>query len=314
MSGDESSPVRLRAHDPEPQSFWLDGSPRISGPPSRVWLDLRSGDLGGDVAVAGKLPREEPRTLYLPPLEPDAEEAVDALARWAEENEILLLEQVIAGGAPRLESGAGVERIYDLSEALLLDVALIDTLPPSSAAVWPLIGGLTDGQELLEQGVERLAGAGVHTVVPRPVELSPASRRRLTEMVGEASFGKLFHGAPPDERLLSRSLFRAGMEFLPKRLLPAHADPFPLNLAAELSLVAEVLPRVGESPARAQEFYVAARWVERTHHDLEAMVRDGNIGIVPVLDDEMQEVATELLHGAERSTLLGRLVARYADG
>jgi hypothetical protein len=91
-----------------------------------------------------------------------------------------VLVQLFPGESP--PGAQGVVALYDLLEPLLAgDVAALSELPAGAAALWPLVAGLTDSVELREEGVPRLAAAGVTVLQAVAPDLPAADRRRLFE-------------------------------------------------------------------------------------------------------------------------------------
>jgi hypothetical protein len=182
-------------------------------------------------------------------------------------------------------------------------------------AVWPLIAGVTDDPEDWRLGVDRLVAAGVTALVPFALDLAPSERRRLAEWTDEDGYQALFHGSRPDERELARMASRAGLEVLARRpLIPGSARrAFCRRVATELAQAAELWSRLGRAEASGQDLLRAARWVERSPRDLRALVREGNLGVLPWLDSRSRAVVEDL--AAERAPRLRvELEAEYLGG
>ena len=81
-------------------------------------------------------------------------------------------------------------------------------------------------------------------------------------------------------------------------------------LAEELALIGELWFRLGRSESRGQGFYRAARWVDREAHDLTALAREGNLGVVSWLDIESRDLIQEIVANGSAS-LLAELREEY---
>jgi hypothetical protein len=182
----------------------------------------------------------------------------------------------------------------------------------SSIALWPILPGLTDGPDLISDGLDRLAAAGLSVVLPIAPRIAPASARRLTDRYGEELFAKLFHSGPIDLRPALQAVVLRGLSFIPLRS-DSGALGFERQAAAEFATIAELMLIHEESPALAQEYFRVAAWLEDTQHDVRAMAREGNLALVPPLAPALRPVVEELAEGAARSGVLEKLIARFAD-
>jgi hypothetical protein len=184
---------------------------------------------------------------------------------------------------------------------------------PGGLALWPLIPGVSDDPAAIAEGLDRLALLGWQAVTPLVPSLSPRARRRLGDRLEPAAFNRLFRSDSPDPRAFASACVARGLDPFARRTL-AVGGPRRLErrVAAELALIAELLPSVGGSEPVAQLFYRAARWFETTERDVPALWRDGNLAVVPWIDPEIEAVVGELAAGAERSTLLARLGREWA--
>jgi hypothetical protein len=177
------------------------------------------------------------------------------------------------------------------------------------------VPGLTDDPALWEEGCRRLAAAGARTAQALALALSPADRRRLAEGWGagrEDLFEALFHREPPPERAFARLAHRHG-------LAPFLARPLPRppllgagnrRIGGALALAAELWSRLGRPVEPAQALYRAARWVDRTGYDLEALAREGNLAVLAPLDALAKSVVAGCVEGGE-PPLVAELLAEY---
>jgi hypothetical protein len=60
-----------------------------------------------------------------------------------------------------------------------------------------------------------------------------------------------------------------------------------------------------------QSFYRAARWVDKTHYDVEALAREGNLAVLP-FDSLSREIVARLVED-DASDLLDGLLAEYVS-
>jgi hypothetical protein len=209
----------------------------------------------------------------------------------------------------------GATGVFDLLGTLLSwNLSALDSLPEGSAAVWPLVAGLTDDEGLREEGLERLAGAGVRVVQPVVPELSPEDRRALAEGRDEEVFDALFHGRSPDARVLARSAAARGLEVFLPRPLPR----VPLGGARQrelgglLLLAGDLCQRLGRV-GRGQAHFRAARWVDRTRYDLRVLAREGNLSVIHWLDEGSREIVEEWAETG-RSAIVEGLVGEWVGG
>ncbi len=316
----EAPPLPLTRLTPEPSNFWVDAAARMRGDDELPWTDLRNGTVGGAAdtvrSSAGnavsRAGRRLPSSVYLPPPRATDRASAEALIEWST--------RIGAGVVAQVLPGSGVSPsircwpVWDLL-AVVLEGAWerLDTVPTGATVLWPLVTGLTDTPERIDEGLavlERRQPQAVAVTVPR---LSPKSRRRLIERAGESSFEAAFHGGGPDARPFAAACLRRGLEVSPARPHWPHqrSDRLAGDIAAELGLIAERLADRRDSEPRAQAFYRAARWFEATEHDVRGLWRDGNLGIVPWVDAEIERVVDELARGASRSSRLDEATAAW---
>jgi hypothetical protein len=266
--------------------------------------------------------------LYLPPVAGPLRVERDRAAAEVAARGTPVLAQLLPGEPP--PASEGVVAVYDLLEPLLSgDLDALAALPPGAAALWPLVAGLTDSEELRDEGVRRLARAGVAVLQAVSPELPPEDRRRLFEgraeggspgaapadEEGEAEddelFAGIFHAPLPDPRPLARAAHAAGMA--PFLLRPPPRPP--LQGAAEreaaglLALAGELHLRLG-CVAPSQALYRAARFLDRTPYDLRALAREGNLPVLPWLEGEAQTIVQEWASTGRSATVEG-LHAEY---
>lgn len=314
--GRAAAPVRPRPRLqlPEPGRFWIRASPRAWPAAAGAWTDLATGGLGAasrqpiDLAAWAALRSDD--VWYLPPIEP---------ARSAERR--ALAERLLAGGTPIVWQAlpgdppppAGAVAVYDLLPALLAgELERLSGVAAGATAVWPLIAGVTDDPGLWRPACERLAAAGATCVQALALELSPSDRRLLASHLDERAFARLFHAPPPPERDFAAVAHGFGLKpFVPRPLpRPPLAGAANRWLAAALGLVADLWLRLGRPVGRGQAYYRAMRWLDRSPRDVEALRREGNLGVLPWLDPESRRVVEDMLeHG--RSHLLEELLAEY---
>ena len=304
---------------PEPGRFWIRYVPRSWEPPERPWLNLAAGRLGEwtnrSRAAGIPNPSETPLddVLYLPPVSPGRAAARDELARVLLVAGTPVLIQLLPGDETTLAPGGGTAFVYDLLYVLLEnDLTSLRRLPSGAAAVWPLLPGLTDEPELWEMGCRELAAAGVRCVQALAPALEPADRRRLAEQWGgEGTFDALFHRQPPAERDFARAAHRHGLEpFLARPLAPQPGQSAANRwIGGVVALTAELWLRLGRPVEQGQAFYRAARWIDRSPYDLQALAREQNLAVLP-LDPASREIVAQCAARGE-SELLAALLAEY---
>jgi hypothetical protein len=314
------------AQTPEPGRFWIRYVPKGWEAPDRPWVHLGAGTLGewgragkgkaADFAALAGIPLDD--VLYLPPVPARRAAARDELARARLVGGTPVLLQLLPGEETTVPAVSGAAFVFDLLAALLdRDLGALRRLPAGPAAVWPLLPGLTDDPALWELGCRDLAAAGVRVVQALSPTLSPADRRRLAERWGgdreEETFEALFHREPPSERAFARVAHRHGLApFLPRPLPrpPVHRAGN-RRLGGALALAGELWLRLGKPVEPGQSLFRAARWVDDTHYDVEALAREGNLGILP-LDPLSREIVKAIVEEGE-SERLERLIEDYVN-
>jgi hypothetical protein len=321
------SPVRplLRELTPEPARFWVRYTPRRWPGPPGPWLDLAGATFGeaGDAGDPTVLERLEERPLdgllYLPPVPASLAAARDRLAARQASRGTPVLVQLLPGD--RLPAASEpLTIVWDLTPVALAAAAARPWegggVGPGAAAAWPLLPGAAfpDGEGLLGH----LAAAGVQALQGVALDLAPRRLRELGEGLPEARYLALFHGAPPDLGELARAAAAAGLAPLLQRPLPRPPlrGAGNLRLAAALAGAGELCLRLGATEPRAQALLRAARFAERSPHDLEALAREGNLGVLPWLDGEARRLVEVVTAdpAAERRLLLARATAPAGGG
>jgi hypothetical protein len=311
--------LRLAARLPEPGHFWIRYAPRSWEGPRRPWLDLAAGRIGrsGRQALTAPGPSGQPPLddlLYLPPVPERLAGPRDALARQALAGGAPVLVQLLPGDDTSLAPGEGAVLVIDLLAALL--AGELDCLPPppagAAAAVWPLLPGLAGDPDLWESGCQRLAAAGLGQLQALVPALGAGDRRRLAATLGEGSFDALFHRQPPAERDLARVAHRHGLApFLPRPLpRPPLLRAGNRRIAGLLALAAELWLRVGRPVGQAHSLFRAARWLDSTAYDVDALSREGNLAAVTALDPLARRAVIEATGGGEPA-LVAELLAEY---
>jgi hypothetical protein len=331
--------LRFAARLPEPAHFWIRSAPRAWEGPALPWLDLATGRLGRSgrrsadraagfaEAMAATLTAPESEAerppppppllddlLYLPPVAAPLAAARDALAERALAGGTPVLVQLLPGDRAEGAAAAGAVLVVDLLAALLSgDLGGLQAIPErAAAAVWPLLPGIADDPALWERGCELLAAAGLPRVQALAPALGPGDRRRLAEASGGVAFEALFHRQPPAERDFARVAHRHGLApFLPRPLpRPPQRRAGNRRVAGALALAAELWLRVGRPVEQAQSLFRAARWLDATAYELEALAREGNLAVVTALDPLARRAAAEALAEGEPA-LLAELMAEY---
>jgi hypothetical protein len=310
---------------PEPGRFWIRYSPKSWEPPERPWVNLAAGTLGewgrhpkaryADTGALADTPLDD--VLYLPPVPPRRAAARDELARARLVGGTPVLVQLLPGEETTVPAVTGAAFVIDLLHVLLeRDLGTLRQLPAGATVVWPLIPGLTDDPALWELGCRDLAAAGVRCVQALAPALGAADRRKLAERWGgregeDSAFDALFHREPRSERELARAAHRHGLApFLPRPLpRPPVLGAGNRRIGGALALAAEIWLRLGRPVETGQALYRDARWADRTPYDLEALVREGNLGVLP-LDPASREIVAECAETGE-SERLSRLLAEY---
>jgi hypothetical protein len=317
----DSGEAKPAAQLPEPGRFWVRYVPRSWETPERPWVNLAAGTLGdwgkgaksrtADIAGLADVALDD--VLYLPPVPSRRSAARDELGRARLVGGTPVLIQLFPSEETTVPPVSGAAFVFDLLETLLeRDLGALRRLPSGAIAVWPLLPGLTDDPALWELGCRDLAAAGARCVQALTPVLEPADRRKLAERWGEEeTFDALFHHQPPSERDFARMAHRHGLEPFLSRPLPRPPVLGAGNrwIGGVLALAGELWLRLGRPVEQGQAFYRAARWVDRSSYDLEALAREGNLGVLP-LDAASREIVAECAETGE-SDGLSRLLEEY---
>lgn len=312
-------PPRLQETLPDPARLWIRWAPRDWPAPAQPWIDparnllVDAAPPGPPAAPASRslAPRAYDDVIGLPPV-PAAE------GSWRDAQVEALAEAgapVVALRLPGEKRGVEALSVYDLTDSLLRgDPDAACEVPARAWALWPLIPGRTDGEDVVEAGLARLAEAGAAGVQGTVPELTPHQRRTLTEEAGEEAFTALFHGRTADERRFHRRVVEHGLAVFPPRPLPdAPAAAGNRQLAALLFRLGDLERRLGRSVARGEALWAAARYVDRAEHDLARLAREGNLDIVTWLDADVRELLEVFLRQG-RSPRLEELEREYLGG
>ena len=318
------TPLTLREHVAEPATLWIRHS-FSRWPVSNsddLWCDLAAGGLPQSTseplptasdAAEGVLSVTD--VVYVPPLPEDSAHLrlriVEAAAAAGGPLLIPVIGRIAVGGSSLRELAA--PGLADLPANIVIAVDLLDALVRHAAAlreelrerrqpslpfepgplagatlVWPLVADWTDQPGLLEPAMARLAAAGARRVVPRAMQLDARERRLLSERLQSSwpeAFDALFHGddSRPDHSAFRRAAEAAGLEHRLPRPLPALPPPPRLRRSREL---AGHLIELGDAAAtHGDAYYRAARFLDRNEVDIDAAAREGNLGVLPWLED-----------------------------
>ncbi|MCB1054728.1 MAG: hypothetical protein KDD11_04360 [Acidobacteria bacterium] len=304
---------------PEPGRFWIRYSPRAWPGPEGLWTHLGRGGLGVSRG-GGPLPAasedDAPAlddVLYLPPAGRLARGGRDALiARHAARGTPVLVQILVPEPAPAVRKA-----VFDPLPVLLDgDLEALSKVPAGAVVVWPLIAGLTDGDEVVDEGLSRLAEAGVSVLQALTLQLSPGERRRLAEGAEDEAFHALFHRPPPSERAFARRAYQ-GHGFAPFVSRPLPTEPLRgasnREVAGLLARAGDLCLRLAQPQGRSQGYFRAARWIDATEYDVAALAREGNLGVVGHVDDASRELVEEWLETGA-SSLVDELTTEYLTG
>ena len=311
-----SAGLSFRQQRCEPAGFWIRHRPARWPGPETPWLDLARARLGVSRPGASlEIPAARLDAIddlvHLPPVAPERRAERDELADALRRRRLPVLAQIRPGEDPL----PGAVNLFDPLPALLAgDLEPLAGLPAGATVVWGLVAGITDGERLCRRGLERLAGAGVTRVVGLAPELDPREKRRLAGS-DEAAFVRLFHGAAASERAFARHAAAAGLATRFDRPTPAAGTPRPGNrlVAARLAQIADLWLKLERPEADAQELFRAARWIEAADHDLAALEREGNLGVLGWLSAKARRQVEEALTSGT-PPLLVELEAEYLAG
>ena len=306
--GVDSSSRAWVAQRPEPGRFWVTHRPRSWASSDSWWTNVAEG-----ILVPPGPPRLQPSPpwcgersalVYLPPSSRPAE--LGAIVEDLRKQDVEVLVQLYAGEQAPAKVGSC---LFDLLPILLQgEIDLFLEIPPRTAAVWPLIAGVTDDPGLWQRGCETLAEAGVACVQGMVPTLSALDRRRLAEQLtqaGDQAFGGLFHGEPPRERDFARVVHGLGLETAFRRPGTGNDSRSARNrrVAELLSLAAETWSSVGRSEVQGQALFQAARWAEDTSVDVQALAIENNLAILEWLRPPAVGIVEEWARSGDSATL-----------
>lgn len=324
-AGKSSRPME---QPPEPGRCWVRYTPRPWPGPDHPWVHLGRAGLGPSPGKRQRpqssafpsIPEALDDVLYLPPVSPLGRVHRDELAhRLARQGTPVLL-QVVPPEAPPAPLEDGVTVVLDVLHAVLqrdlgVLTGLLAAAPihPESMVVWPLVSGISDDPGLWAAALDILHAAGARRFVPLALQLTPAERRRLADGLEDDAYHALFHKPPPPERDFARFVHRRyGLRPFWSRPLPRAPQRFLGNraLAGHLARAGDLCQRLDYPEGRAQAYYQAARWVDGEEHDVAAIAREGNLGVVEPLGSESRALLEELVQEGY-SRLLDDLEEQY---
>ncbi len=167
-----------------------------------------------------------------------------------------------------------------------------------ASVVWPLVADWTDQPELLEPAMARLAAAGARRVVPRVMQISARERRQLAERLQSTwpeAFDALFHGgeSPPDAAAFQCAAEAAGLQ--PRLPRPLPVPPLPPRLRRTRELAGHLIELGDAADSEGPVYYRAARFLDRNEVDIDAAAREGNLGVLPWLEEAARVAVEEWL-------------------
>jgi hypothetical protein len=309
--------LQFRRQRAEPTRFWVRFRPLLWPGSESPWLDLALGRLGG--ARHGASLEVSPARLdalddlvYLPPVAVERRSERDRLAAVVLSRGLPVLVQLRPEESPPESPALAV---FDpLPSLLSSDLEALAAVPPGATVVWGLVAGITDDPDLCRRGLAQLARAGAARVLAMVPQLEPRQKRQLAGS-DEKVFARLFHGDPPSERMFARRVAEAGLARRFDRPEAPAGTPRPGNrrVAGRLAQIAELWLALGRPEADAQELFRAARQIEGAGHDLAALARDGNLGVLNWLSAKARNQVEAVL-SAETPPLLAELEAEYLHG
>ena len=331
--------LTLREHVGEPANFWIRHSfshwPAADA--DKLWCDLATGVLAvptaapaPDARLAAELVRSATDVVYVPPLPADQNalrtRIVEAAAAAGAPPLIqivgdlslsgLTVAEAFRQGLANLPPNATVAIDFldslvrrsrtlrgELRENRQPSLPLMPAPLQDATLVWPLVTGWTDQPGVLVPAMARFAAAGARRVVPRVLELDASDRRLLAERLQSAwpgAFDAIFHGdeSPPDTPAFWRAAEATGLESRLPRPLPVPPLPARLRLAREL---AGHLIELGDAADTGGDAcYRAARFLDRDEIDIEAAAREGNLGVLPWLEEPVKQAVEQWLAARPR--------------
>ena len=306
---------RWRLHLPDPGRGWARYEPAV-WPAAHSWLDVpgeRWGSSGGRVPFPPDPAPPAHDVLWLPPVpaERGAERDAWAASRVAEGTPVVV--QV----APGERVPEGCLAAFDLSEvAIARGTLTAEDLAAGGvpyAALWPVLPGIVEDCAQRRRVFEAVAAAKVpRLLVVRP-ELRPADRRALAQRVGEERYGAVFHGEAGSRRAVAREARACGLEPFPARPARDEPDLLVLNrrVAEVFGLLGELWHRLGKPAESGQALFAAMRAADRLPQSLEHLRAEGNLPVLPWLDEPRRAIVEEVL-ATGGSLLCDTLLDEYA--
>lgn len=288
---------------PEPATLWIRAVPKRWPAPERPAVDLATRRLRwpepdatpGDLPPTPPVRRADP--CYVPPVPRSLQAARE---RW-----VLDLERTGGTAVVHLtfeeaaEPAATGVRWIDGLALVLGQVApeAIAELPLEIAVAFPLLPGLSPGPVSWQRWLEPLSAAGRRLVHPVAVELTPADRRRLVDLAGEAHWEGIFHGDVQGERAFAIAAAATGLE----TRVPRPGGPRTVrqgrnrDLATALAEAGHLMLRLARSEPEAQALLASARHLEATPLDVSALTREGNLPVLTWLSPLAREIVGEMV-------------------
>jgi hypothetical protein len=313
------SHATLRSLRPEVGRLWVRRAFRDWPWPEDRSIDLSTGRVrrgGGAPSVPGAEDVDPAAgLLYVPPVDPALAPARDDLIASLAARGVAMLAQVAPGERVPVAVG-GPEVVVDLVVALLArDLDALSAVAPGTIALWPLVAGITDGEELWAEGCRRLAAAGVRCVQAIVPHVEPAERRELASAAAEdAGFSRVFHARAGDERRFAAVAARHGLAVLFRRRDVAR-DRRARNaaLAEVLALGGELWLRLGRSEPHGQELFRASRWVDDSTVDVRSLALEGNLDVAEPLRGELAAAVVEEWASTGSSAIVDAWLAEYVE-
>ena len=328
------TPLTLREHVAEPANLWIrhSFSPWPAAEEDKLWCDLATGVLAAPTAApaseapaAAELVRSVTDVVYVPPVPADQDSLRARIIEAAAGAGVPLLIQTVgslpvsgstvaeASGQSPAAPPLNATVVIDLLDCLIRRASVLlqefgESRQPSlplepaplhdATLVWPLVTGWTDQPGVLEPALARCAAAGARRVVPRALELNASDRRLLAERLQSAwpeAFDAIFHGdeSPPDALAFRRAAEAAGLE--PRLPRPLPAPPLPPRLRLARELAGHLIERGDAVVTGGDAYYRAARFLDRDEVDIDAAGREGNLGVLPWLEEPVKQAVEQWL-------------------
>lgn len=249
-------------------------------------LGLGEPGIGFDLSAWADRPLDG--VVWLPPTPASLAEEREALVRAHLDRGTPVLSQRLAGDAPAVAPAVDVLDLLATVVAGEDVVAAAGSVAAGGVVLLPLVPGLAGDESRWVAIAQAARQAGAAAVMPVTLELEPVERRRLVELAGESLFEPIFHGSAPNEREVAQALARAGVAIWPQRPLPLppQRGAHNVRLAGYLIEAAELGLRLGRPETWAAACFTAARFLDATHYEVPALVRDGVAWAIPELAAE----------------------------